>query len=119
MSVRTRPAGQSVHTAFEGELEGWYLPAAHTRHSEVGLTNSRPAGQYTHDGMGTLLCGWYWPAGHAVQATLSVRTPTKQLRGVLPLAASKPALQAGAQVAPERSVAGQLPALPLCVGLSQ
>ena len=66
--------------------------------------------------MGAVFCGWYLPAGQAVQTMLSVRTPTKQLRGLLPLEVSKPASQAGAQVAPERSVAGQVPGLPLVGG---
>ena len=115
-SVRNRPVGQSWQAAFDVEPEGWYFPAAQTRHAEAVSTNSRPAGQNAHEGMGAVFCDWYVPAGQAVQATLSVRTPTKQLRGVLPLAASNPSLQAGAQVAPERSVAGQLPALPLAGG---
>jgi len=54
--------------------------------------------------MGAVFCDWYLPAGQAVQATLSVRTPTKQLRGMLPLEASKPASQAGPQVAPAAGV---------------
>ena len=62
-SVRNRPVGQSWQAAFDVEPEGWYFPAAQTRHGEAVSTNSRPAGQNAHEGMGAVFCDWYVPAG--------------------------------------------------------